>query len=121
MDILTLSDSPAQAIRARRACEETFSFAPHPAGEGHFWCFSHATGKSYRVSAKSCTCKDFEWRCAGTRERCKHQLGLLNLDPQSMPQGVARDADEVQMLAKVAGKGREQRASDAKRFAEIFG
>jgi hypothetical protein len=72
-----------QDARARRACEQPFTFClDKDAGRPFFWCHSHTSGEVYEVGANAecCSCPDATYRLRGTGLRCKHQLALLNTD-----------------------------------------
>jgi len=71
-----------QDARARRACEQAFTFClDKDAGRPFFWCHSHQSGEVYEVTEHSCNCPDAEFRLKGTGLLCKHSLALRNADP----------------------------------------
>jgi hypothetical protein len=75
----------AQTARARRACEQEFTFClDKDAGRPFFWCWSHSSGEVYETTEHSCNCPDAEFRLKGTGLRCKHQLALLNAEPAAI-------------------------------------
>lgn len=75
----------AQDARARRACEQTFTFClDKDAGRPFFWCWSHSSGEVYETTEHSCNCPDATFRLKGTSLKCKHTLALLNADPSEL-------------------------------------
>jgi hypothetical protein len=74
-----------QTARARRACEQEFTFClDKDAGRPFFWCWSHASGEVYETTEQSCNCPDSEFRLKGTSLLCKHSLALRNADPDEI-------------------------------------
>lgn len=61
-----------QEKRTARAFSEEMAFTKAPNG----WVVQTGRG-AYLVTEKgTCTCGDYQWRCAGTLLRCKHTVAL---------------------------------------------
>lgn len=60
--------------RAKKAAEEGGEYVfVRFAGESHTWCFNPISGETYQVTAFSCSCPDFQFRCSKAGIQCKHQ------------------------------------------------
>jgi hypothetical protein len=64
-----------QERRVARAFAEEMIWTKAPNG----WVANTASGGTYLVTEKgTCTCGDYQWRCAGTLLRCKHGVQLAH-------------------------------------------
>lgn len=102
-----------QAARIQRADTQAFTFCRDTEHDFHH-CHSHASGEVYEVTLQSCTCPDFERRCAPHGIVCKHVLALAS----AVRAGQTTEFEPVP--AKVPSD-RERRAADARNFERIFG
>ena len=74
-----------QNERARRACEETFTFVlDTDASRPFYWCLSHRSQEVYKVDEHSCSCPDHLYRTGPASLKCKHILALMNTSPEDI-------------------------------------
>ena len=98
MPTMTLQRVYERVIRAM-----TEELEVRPADDGGYWVYNPATCGTYRVQGETCTCLDYQYRCAAANVACKHVLPvaewLANLDMTEVRRHLAESDDrEVETL-----------------------